>query len=114
LPLGLLTSLHCHDYDLLLLLPGMASLTRTVFWRKLSDWTKGAFMIGIAAFVLPFYNDIHYGFLLHGGTINPHFLLLLGFSFAMIISAWNTPHDFAFATADLDTEPAGQAHSPAQ
>jgi hypothetical protein len=99
LPLGLVTSLHCHDYDLLLLLPGVVSLMRTKLWVSLNTWLKACFMLGTLAFALPFYTDIHYGYLLRGGTLNPYFTLLFAFALCMACAALKTPLDFAPAAA---------------
>jgi Glycosyltransferase family 87 len=102
-PLGLVTSLHCHDYDLLLMIPGLVALVRSQLWNNVHTGVKLAIMLGLAAFLLPFYNDIHYGYLLKGGVVNLHFLLLLAFSIFMCRKALTIPDQFQPAAAG--TEP---------
>lgn len=91
LPLGLVTSLHCHDYDLVLLIPGLVQLTRTQLWHKMSAWKKTAIGVGMGLFLLPFYTDIHYGYLLNSGLLNPYFFLLLIFSIYLVTVAIRQP-----------------------
>jgi hypothetical protein len=91
LPLGLLTSVHCHDYDLLLMVPGLVLFLKTQLWKDMRAVRKVAFILGLTAFLPPFYNDIHYGYLLKGGSINPHFLLLFLFTVCMVAVAARSP-----------------------
>ncbi|MBX9724206.1 MAG: DUF2029 domain-containing protein [Candidatus Obscuribacterales bacterium] len=93
LPLGLLSSLHCHDYDLLLLTPWVLSLL-----SKDTNKEKGATSrskIGIAsqlailsfvlALVVYIYVPIHYDALIKNHQIiNPYFIL---FGLASLLSA---------------------------
>jgi hypothetical protein len=95
LPLGLVTAVHCHDYDLILLIPAVVQLTRTRLWHELEQWKKVPLMVALGAFMVPFYNDIHYGYLLRGGTINPYFFLLLAGSLLLYAIAWRDPERFA-------------------
>jgi hypothetical protein len=97
MPLGLVTSLHCHDYDLLFLLPGMVLLTRTQLWTQMGIWAKTAMMLGLSTFLIPFYSDIHYGYLLAGGLINPHFVLIALLALFLLVAAWRTPERFSRA-----------------
>lgn len=94
LPLGLLTSFHCHDYDLLLLVPGMVAVIRTQVWRDLPNAAKIAAMLGIASFLVPFYNDIHYSYLLRGGPFNAHFAVLLVFAVYLAVQSYRRPAAF--------------------
>jgi hypothetical protein len=80
MPLGLVTSLHCHDYDLILLVPTAIALLKTSTARKLPTWLKLAAIVSLPLFLLPLYTYIHYGGLLNGMRINPLFFVLLIFS----------------------------------
>lgn len=86
LPIGLLTSLHCHAYDLLLLVPSFLSLftlPNFAHCKKL----KALAMLTAIAFIAPFYSEIHYKYLLNGGVINPYVLLLAAFSLGCAVTA---------------------------
>lgn len=81
LPLGAVTSLHCHDYDLLLLIPGIVLAFRDDVWARVSMPLRWVAWVAVVLFLQPFYNDIHYTYLLKDhGVINPHFLGLLVYS----------------------------------
>jgi hypothetical protein len=77
MPLGLVSSLHCHDYDLLLLVPTAVALLKTSAARKLPTWLKLAVILSFPVFLLPAYTYIHYEGLLRGMTVNPLFVVLL-------------------------------------
>jgi hypothetical protein len=95
LPLALVTSLHCHDYDLVLLVPGLVALARTEAWRCWSPTVKAIFAVGLAPFLLPLYQSIHYGHLIGGGLVNPHFVLLAALSVAVLVAEARDPAAFA-------------------
>jgi hypothetical protein len=84
LPIGLLISLHCHDYDLLLLIPGLITLKQN--FAKLQKLRALAYLACLAAvpFLTPVYASIHYDYLLKGAMINPIFLTLLAYSLMII------------------------------
>jgi hypothetical protein len=81
--------MHCHDYDLLLLIPSLVAMT------QLKSLPLGRYMPWIAAvaaatFLQPFYADIHYGYLLKANPqLNPHFFALLVFALYTAWLAWN-------------------------
>jgi hypothetical protein len=83
MPLGLVTSLHCHDYDLLLLVPSAVALLKSSAARKLPAWTKLAGIAALPLFLQPVYTYIHYDGLLKGMRINPLFIVLLIFAVVM-------------------------------
>jgi len=84
LPIGLLISLHCHDYDLLLLVPGLITLKQN--FAKLQKLRALAYLACLAAvpFLIPVYASIHYDYLLKGAMINPIFVTLLAYSLMII------------------------------
>jgi len=76
MPLGLLTSLHCHSYDLLLLVPTiMIIFTDAVF--TFNPAFKLLLILGGIVFMLPLSVMIHHDYLLKGGQINIWFIELL-------------------------------------
>ncbi|HEY9870437.1 MAG TPA: glycosyltransferase family 87 protein [Candidatus Obscuribacterales bacterium] len=77
LPLGLITSLHCHDYDLLLLLPTVAALLKQARTTRLPPWLPALSMICLLPYLLPVYTIVHNDYVLAGAVINPLFLSLL-------------------------------------
>lgn len=74
MPLGLVTALHCHIYDLVLLIPCLIMLGIKHSAKPLEAL---GLMLGLMPFLLPFYIYIHYDYLLKGGMVNPLFVLLL-------------------------------------
>lgn len=74
MPLGLVTALHCHIYDLVLLIPCLIVLGAKYSAKPVEAL---GLMLGLMPFLLPFYIYIHYDYLLKGGVINPLFVLLL-------------------------------------
>lgn len=87
-PLGLVTALHCHDYDLLLLAPSIVSLVR---YEPAAKIPAPITLLAVGAggvFMVPIYVMIHYQYLLEGGMINPGFIALFIGSIALAIFAW--------------------------
>lgn len=91
MPLALVTSLHCHNYDLLLLLPSLAAFARSGLIGNLPRWLSYCLLACGGIFFMPFYNKIHYEYLLAGGVINPFFLILSGFAILLATLAIRTP-----------------------
>jgi hypothetical protein len=89
IPFSLLTSLHSHNYDLMLLLPAVLALSRIGSATLQSSRSRLIFKIFIAALILPlmlpFYIIIHYGFLVHGFVPNPFFFSLVLFLMTGVI-----------------------------
>jgi hypothetical protein len=81
LPIGIVTSLHCHNYDLILLLPTIAALIGTGLTVS-SLLTIPVICVGFT-FLAPVYGKLHYDYLLRGGLVNPFFLVLVLFSAAV-------------------------------
>ncbi|MBX9688384.1 MAG: glycosyltransferase 87 family protein, partial [Candidatus Obscuribacterales bacterium] len=78
LPLGLLSALHCHDYDLLLLAPWGLSLYLQKDTNALTKAAKIAISILFALLSLPLYVPIHYQWLLtQKAALNPIFIAFL-------------------------------------
>jgi hypothetical protein len=87
-PLGLVTSLHCHDYDLLLLVPTVAALARSALRLNLPRWLPPAGMLVLAPYLLPFYTIVHNDYLLKaGGILNPMFVSLLATAVTLLAIA---------------------------
>ncbi len=77
-PLGLVLSLHCYSYDLVLLLPALILTLKPVMQsRFLPAWSYLlGFVVPALCFTLPFYALIHYILTLQGSAVNYHFLAL--------------------------------------
>ena len=85
MPLGITTSLHCHDYDLILLTPSIIILLKYADKWKRCRWLLPIFAAVIMSFMLPFGISIHYDYLLKGGLINPYFWLLLTLALGILV-----------------------------
>lgn len=91
LPVGMLVALHCHSYDLLMLLPVFLAL---ISYHRRQPIPKPAIVALIACmllFMMPFYNKVHYEYLLAGAVLNPFFFTLLIFSEICLWLAWWPP-----------------------
>jgi hypothetical protein len=78
MPLGLLTSMHCHTYDLLLMVPSVVALAKPMYRVKKTEAIVMA--LALLPFVEPFYAEIHYSYLKTGLPLNPHFIALAVFA----------------------------------
>ena len=87
MPLGLLTSLHCHDYDLILLTPSIVVLCKYRQKFETFKWLLVPCALVGASFVLPIYLEIHYAYLLRGAVFNPYFFGLLIFAISVFVLA---------------------------
>jgi Glycosyltransferase family 87 len=85
LPIGLFTALHCHNYDLLLLLPTIAVFVFGASTRDLSSKRKMAWLLAIVLFIMPIYNKVHYEYLLVGAPVNLLFIDLGVVALASVI-----------------------------
>lgn len=84
IPIGLVTSLHCHDYDLLLLAPSLIAIFTDCVVPFNSLFKLLLIFAGIT-FLLPLGIIIHYDYLLHGGgKINILFVELAILALAII------------------------------
>ena len=87
LPLGLVSALHCHDYDLLLLTPWALSIllpeqqsdsTQTTQSSLASQIPRYALYAFLLVLAIPIYVPIHYNWLLRDRqALNPIFLLFM-------------------------------------
>jgi hypothetical protein len=84
MPLGLISALHSHLYDLLLLTPIVVLLAKN--FAKIQRVRSLAYLACLSGipFLVPIYASIHYDYLLKGAKINPLFLSLLLLSVAVI------------------------------
>jgi hypothetical protein len=90
-PLTLCLVPHLHNYDLLLLVPGifqLSSYSLTGFLKKLRIFILG--LIGVVL-ILPIYIAIHYYYVLQNSLINPFFWALLIFGIGALIIEWRRP-----------------------
>ena len=83
MPLGIVSSLYCYYYDLLLLVPTVL-LLMTEFEPELPPLGILLGMLAGLAFMLPFSIFIHLDWILKGEKINPHFFILLAFAIACL------------------------------
>ena len=76
LPLGFVSALHCHDYDLLLLAPFALSLFLSEDGGRLISISRALVLLLLFLLLLPVYVPIHYEWLLREHQIvNPIFVL---------------------------------------
>lgn len=87
IPLALVASMHCHTYDLLLLVPTIIMIFNDSLLPFGQVW-KLAVMLGTIVFVLPVSIEIQHNYLLKGGQFNPWFFLLLSLSTALFVYVW--------------------------
>lgn len=85
MPIGLLTALHCHNYDLLLLLPTIVVFMFGASTESLSNKRKLLWLLPLVPLMMPIYNKIHYEYLLVGGSVNLLFLDLVLVAVASVV-----------------------------
>jgi hypothetical protein len=77
LPLGLVSALHCHDYDLLLLAPWVLSLYKQENKNTADKLSLLFACLLVILLIVPFYIPIHYTWLMRDGQpLNPFFFIL--------------------------------------
>jgi hypothetical protein len=81
------TSIYCHNYDLLLLVPVVAALISLGFFVRAPLAARVIVFICGFIFLMPVYGRIHYYYLLRGGVWNPFVFALLLFSGVMLYVA---------------------------
>lgn len=88
-PLALSLSPHLHNYDLLLLFPGLLLLSTYELSGFFSRLRNGIVFLSILCFISPVYTYLHYFYVLRNGLINPFFwtVFALGFGALMIESS---------------------------
>ena len=101
IPLALVASMHCHTYDLLLLVPAIIMIFNDSVIPFGQVW-KLAVMLGSIVFVLPVSIEIQHNYLLKGGQLNPWFFLILPLGIALFIRAWKQS-----PTTNSETQPSG-------
>lgn len=95
MPLALVTCLHCHDYDLLLLVPSFLSLICHRLSGRLPGWLVLLSFVAMVPAVIPFYVYLHYQWLLGPGVLNPLFWSLLLYAVFSACLVWRHHGDFA-------------------
>ena len=89
-PLGIVTSLHCHNYDLILLIPAFAAILSKGNFKKLPLAARVVIPLWAVLFIVPIYPKIQYDFLLERIIVwNPFFFSMLALSAAMLSIAFN-------------------------
>jgi hypothetical protein len=84
LPLTVVTSFHCHSYDLLLLTPTLLILFADRIFVT-NQFLKLGIMLCGSIFMMPLCIYLHYDYLLKGGVANPWFLELVLFAGLIVI-----------------------------
>lgn len=92
-PVSLVTAWHCHDYDLVLLIPGLVA----AFLQGQREQKATApllIILGSLPFMLPIYIPLHYFYLLKGGVVNPYFILLFAYAVFVLVAnfVWEKSH----------------------
>jgi hypothetical protein len=80
IPLSLCLSLHLHNYDLLLLLPGIMLLISYPLSGRAHKVRLFIFAVMALVLISPIYVILHYFYVLRGGLINPFFWSTLTFA----------------------------------
>lgn len=89
MPLGLVTCLHLHSYDLTLLIPSLVLVMSGPMENAIPAWFIGAGFLLVGAFMVPFYIYIHFDYLLKEHWIlNPHFFAMLTLSLGLTYLAY--------------------------
>jgi len=94
MPLGFAASPYFFDYDLLMLVPSLVVLMKEPLQEKIPQWALLLGMLGSLLFTVPFAVQIHYEYLLKGGTVNPFFWMLLLFSIGVVVFAFKNKQFF--------------------
>lgn len=91
-PIGLATSIHCHYYDLLLLIPSIVLSIQTSSQDMLKIpghmIIKCLAIFTACAFLFPIYTPIRYEYLMKGGIIDPIFIILSAYAIASAVGCW--------------------------
>lgn len=74
MPIGLFTALHCHNYDLLLLLPTIVVFMFGASTKNIPSKRKLVWLLPLVPLIMPIYNKVHYEYLLVGAPINLLFI----------------------------------------
>lgn len=92
MPLGLLTALHFHSYDLTLLIPSLVLVLSGPLESITPPWLLlGGFLI-VGTFMVPFYMYIHWDYLLkEHWLLNPHFFALAALTAGLIYLVYKYP-----------------------
>jgi hypothetical protein len=99
MPLGIVSSLYCYYYDLLLLVPSVLLLMST-FEAELPPVGILGLMTGGLAFMLPFSIFVHFDWLLKGHKSNPQFFLLLLLALSCFWFVWGKTRTSTTAKTD--------------
>ncbi|MGH9548465.1 MAG: glycosyltransferase family 87 protein [Terriglobales bacterium] len=84
MPLTVVASVHCHNYDLLVIVPTILALFKDSVVETKSATKLVILVIGLM-FMLPFSINVHYDYLLKGGLLNPYFFALVGLA---VLCCW--------------------------
>lgn len=104
-PLGLVTSLHLHSYDLTLLVPSLVLVMSGPLESAMPPWFILAGYLLVGMFMVPFYIYIHWDYLLkERWLLNPHFFSLLALSLGLAYLAYRYPTRLEKNT-DVEAQP---------
>ncbi len=115
LPLALLTSYYCHNYDLILLIPAIIAFFKLPAFHSMNKrmrWSCIALVvIAILPLELPFYTIIHYFYLQLGFVFNPFCLSLSILSCVFIGTAYHQIYTAAQSSPDSGLQPSVELES---
>lgn len=107
IPAGLASALHCHDYDLLLLIPAIVAADKLALFRRVPDAARLLTIACSTMLLLPLYKYIHYDWLLTGGLLNPIFGLLAVGAVVLSVCLHNCRLDLLLDDEVEELKPAG-------
>lgn len=106
MPIGIVTTPYIFDYDLMILIPTVVVLMKEPLQDKIPPWALLTGMLGGLIFMLPFSVNIHYDYLMKGGSLNPYFFALVAFGLGTCIFVHKNQAYFDEAyDADQRSEP---------
>lgn len=91
-PLGLVSSIHCHHYDLLLLIPSI--IVSLQLSKEDSIQVPNSSIIKVLAiaitltFLIPIYMPMRYNYLIKGGVWDPTFFVLATYAVTTFVCCW--------------------------
>jgi hypothetical protein len=92
IPLGLVTCLHLHSYDLTLLAPTVVAILAGPLENVIPPIPMLIGILLFGVFIVPFYIFIHWDYLLRDHwLLNPHFVVLLAFAAGAAYLAYRYP-----------------------
>jgi len=104
MPLGLLTALHFHSYDLTLLIPSLVLVMSGPLESIAPPWLLLSGFLVVGAFMVPFYMYIHWDYLLkEHWLLNPHFFALAALTAGLTYLAYKYPDQIQKRSVQVDS-----------